>query len=179
MRGITCGGYDTDRIFVYHDAKPKLTPYEARPKESVISPSTQSWPEEIHNQLVPSRPVGGNPEFMAPFVLPCLLPTCMAQSAYREKSVETFIRMFSPYGDMRSANIDGKDMVRMLPELTASDEALRLSVVAIGTMELSNQTNNTDLARQGRGIYGKALVETRNALLDPARARSTAILVLA
>jgi hypothetical protein len=102
----------------------------------------------------------------------------MAQSAYREKSVETFIRMFSPYGDMRSANIDGKDMVRMLPELTASDEALRLSVVAIGTMELSNQTNNTDMARQGRGIYGKALVETRKALLDPARARSTAILVI-
>jgi hypothetical protein len=86
--------------------------------------------------------------------------------------------MYNPRGNMRSTKNEGKDVVDMMPQLSTSDEALRLAVLALGTVALSKQANDTDLARQGRGMYGKALVETRRALQDPVRSRSTAVLAI-
>jgi len=86
--------------------------------------------------------------------------------------------LYVPQGDLRRIHTEGKNFVDVTPRLTAHDEALRLTVLAIGTVALSRQVNDADLARQGRTIYTKALFETRRALQDPARARSTAVLVI-
>jgi hypothetical protein len=86
--------------------------------------------------------------------------------------------MYVPGGDVRNTNVEGKGFVDIVPRLKNKDEALRLTVLAIGTVALGNQTNDTSLTRQGRGIYGKALMETRRALQDPNRARSAAILLI-
>jgi hypothetical protein len=114
--------------------------------------------------------------------LPTLLdlydPTGLFLSAYRERSMESFMEMYKPRGNMRSTKNEGMDVANMMPQLSNYDEALRLAVLALGTVALSKQTNNTDLAQQGRSMYGKALVETRRALQDPVRARSTPILAI-
>lgn len=92
--------------------------------------------------------------------------------------MEAYIRVMFAATDMRSMSHSGKRVVGILPQLSASDEALRLATLALGTVALSSQNNDVALARHGRSIYGKALVETRRALQDPNRARSTAILAI-
>jgi hypothetical protein len=64
------------------------------------------------------------------------------------------------------------------PGLTAQDEALRLTVLAIGTVAMGTATGDKHLTRQGRTIYTKALVETQRALQYPVRARSTAVIAI-
>lgn len=65
-----------------------------------------------------------------------------------------------------------------MPRLNSQDEALRLAILAMGTLALSKQTNDSYLGQQGRNVYGKALAETRRALQDPSRVRSTAMLTI-
>lgn len=111
-------------------------------------------------------------------MFPYVLPPSLAQSAYSEKSLEAFVGMYVPRGDLSNTNAEGKELISMLPRINSQDEALRLAILAIGTLALSEQTSDTYLTRQGRGIYGKALAETRRALQNPNRARSTAILAI-
>jgi hypothetical protein len=111
-------------------------------------------------------------------LLPFVLPLSLTQSAYGEKSLEAFMTMYIPGGDLRSMSAEGKDLVGIIPQLTNSEEALRLAVLAIGTVALGNQTKDAGLTRHGRSVYGKALMETRRALQNPYRARSTAMLTI-
>jgi hypothetical protein len=111
-------------------------------------------------------------------VYPLVLPPSLAQSAYSEKTLEAFVGMYVPRGDLSSTNAEGKELIGMLPRINSQDEALRLAILAIGTLALSKQTNDTYLTRKGRDIYGKALSETRRALQNPSRARSTSILAI-
>lgn len=111
-------------------------------------------------------------------LFPRVLSASFAQSAYSEKSLEAFISTYVPRGDLSSTNEEGKQLVGMMPRLNSQDEALRLAIFAMGTLALSKQTNDSYLEQQGRNIYGKALAETRRALQDPSRARSTAMLAI-
>ncbi|RYZ17003.1 MAG: hypothetical protein EOP49_51105, partial [Sphingobacteriales bacterium] len=95
-----------------------------------------------------------------------------------EKSLEAFVSFYIPQTDPSATNWDGKEIVGMVPVLSTRDEALRLAILAIGTVALSKQTNDPSLARHGRNLYGKALVETRRALASPSRSRSTAVLAI-
>jgi hypothetical protein len=186
-RGIQCGGYDNDRIFVHHDSRPKNAYATASPIPPTAIGNTSSRrlhdarPNDVetNNQLASLRSINGLQALDAPFIFNHMpQSTSFAQSAYREKSVEAFMGMFAPATDMRSMSHAGREVVEILPRLSASDEALRLAILALGTVALGSQTNDTELARQGRSTYGKALVETRRALQDPNRARSTAILAI-
>jgi len=86
--------------------------------------------------------------------------------------------LYVPQGHIRNINAEGRDFVNMTPRLTADDEALRLTVLAIGTVAMAQKTTDADLAREGRKLYTKALVETRRALQNTVRARSTAVLAI-
>lgn len=86
--------------------------------------------------------------------------------------------MYIPHGDIRSTNTEGKDFVDMLPLLSIRDEALQMAVLAIGTAALGKTTNNEDLIRQGKLLYGKALRETAVAIRNPTRARSEAVFAI-
>ena len=137
-------------------------------------------PEAVENsmQVVPTRSATGGRRLNTPLPLSLLLPTSLIKSAYGEKSMEAFLNIYVPQGDLRSTNAEGKEFVDMMPRLTVHDEALRLAVLAIGTVALGKQTSDAGLAQHGRNLYGKALVETRRALQSPVRARSTAILAI-
>jgi hypothetical protein len=105
-------------------------------------------------------------------------PTSLFLTAYRQKSMEGFMTVYSQKTDMRDTINEGSDVAAMMPQLSNSDEALRLAVLAFGTVALSKQDNDANLARQGRNLYSRALVETRRALQHPVRCRSTAILAI-
>jgi hypothetical protein len=183
-RGTPCGGYDTDRVFVYHDAG------SGRPNEALqvsktvrntslgmLSPP-QTPPHRYDTQLISTT---SDRAYTSSDVLPMfprVLPTSLGQSAYSEKSLEAFVNMYVPRGDLSNTNAEGQQLVGMMPRINSQDEALRLAILAIGTLALSKQTNDSYLGRKGRGIYGKALAETRRALQNPSRARSTAMLAI-
>ncbi|KAH7407045.1 hypothetical protein DE146DRAFT_676307 [Phaeosphaeria sp. MPI-PUGE-AT-0046c] len=183
-RGIHCGGYDNDRIFIRHDSRPKYVSASASPNHptTIRSASSRQMQNAHLNEsagLVPFSTGNGLPATIMPFVfnrIPGV--TSLTQSAFREKSMEALMQTMFAATDMRSMSHAGREVVGILPKLSASDEALRLAVLALGTVALSSETNDTALARQGHGIYGKALVETRRALQNPDRARSTAILAI-
>jgi hypothetical protein len=128
-------------------------------------------------QVVPDR-FTKNQSPNSPPTLPFVLPISLSQTAYGEKSIEAFMRMYIPLGDMRSTNAEGRDFVDITSRIRNHDEALRLALLAIGTVALGKQTDDTSLTRHGRNLYGKALFETRRALQNPSRARSTAILAI-
>jgi hypothetical protein len=183
-RGTLCGGYDTDRVFVYHNAGNKpLVGCKPHIKHSTQSPDvevasfTQVQAFRDYIQVVPDGFIQSQSPYSPP-TLPFVLPISLAQTAYGEKSIEAFMRMYIPLGDMRSTNAEGRDFVDITSRLRNHDEALRLALLAIGTVALGKQTDDTNLTRHGRNLYGKALFETRRALQNPSRARTTAILAI-
>jgi hypothetical protein len=84
--------------------------------------------------------------------------------------------MYTPKGHYRDVTREREDFVEIIPVL--SDEALSVAMLALGTMALGKQTRDTNITRQGRGLYSKALVAMRTALQDPLRSRSTAVLAI-
>ncbi|KAJ4373270.1 hypothetical protein N0V83_003564 [Neocucurbitaria cava] len=100
------------------------------------------------------------------------------RSAYSERSLEAFLHIYLPGGDFRSTNTEGKDFINMLPILSIRDQALQMAVLAISTTALGKTTNNEDLVKQGRSLYGKALTETAVALRNPTRAKSEAVFAI-
>jgi hypothetical protein len=67
-----------------------------------------------------------------PALLDLFDPTGLFLSAYRQKSMEGFMNAYSPTADMRSTTNEGKIVVDVMPQLSDSDEALRLAVQALG-----------------------------------------------
>ncbi|KAH3965383.1 hypothetical protein HBI56_045430 [Parastagonospora nodorum] len=180
-RGLPCGGYDKDRVFIYHDAGVKRTTLASQYAQSprgassgMLSPP-ETPPTTSLISTTPAQAYSGSDVFS---MFPRVLSASFAQSAYKEKSLEAFISTYVPRGDLSSTNEEGKQLVGMMPRLNSQDEALRLAILAMGTLALSKQTNDSYLGQQGRNIYGKALAETRRALQDPSRARSTAMLAI-
>lgn len=110
-----------------------------------------------------------------PRPLSIMLPEHLLRSAYTEKTLEAFIHMYTPCGDLQATNIEGREFVDMLPLLTICDRALQMAVLAIGTALLGQTTGDQDLSQRGRYLYSKALSATAIALRSPARTKSEAL----
>ena len=139
---------------------------------------SQSQPSVNRMQVGPTRSVVSRRNVGPPLPLSFTLPASLCRSAYGEKSLEAFISFYLPKINASATNWDGKEIVGMVPALSTQDEALRLAISAIGTVALSKQTNDPDLARHGRILYGRALMETRRAIASASRSRSTAVLAI-
>lgn len=113
-----------------------------------------------------------------PRTISVMLPDNLLKSAYTEKTLDAFLQMYIPRGDVRATNAESKELVDLLPLLTIREEALQMAVLAIGTAALGQYSHDDDLKRKGRSLYGKALSETAVALRNPARAKSEALLVV-
>ncbi|CAO2652547.1 Nn.00g008300.m01.CDS01 [Neocucurbitaria sp. VM-36] len=186
-RGITCGGYDTDRIFVYQSAGfAKRGTFASTPKRdhdaAAWVPAGASAPHFPSRdvRITPVRAISktGNHSPGQPRPISVILPAGLTRSAYSERSIEAFLHMYIPGGDFQSTNVEGKDFVNMLPMLSIRDKALQMAVLAIGTAALGKTTHNEDLIRQGKSLYGKALTETAVALRNPTRATSEAVFAI-
>ncbi|KAH7066983.1 hypothetical protein BKA63DRAFT_523510 [Paraphoma chrysanthemicola] len=163
-RGTPCGGYDADRVFVYLDGGARKRHNSRAATASITLPDLGT--DSVGRRASPSLPSS------------VTLPASLCRSAYGERSLEAFISFYLPQINSAATNWDGKEIVGMVPALSTRDEALRLTLSAIGTVALSKQTQDPDLARHGRKLYGKALMETRRALASPTRSRSTAVLAI-
>jgi hypothetical protein len=106
------------------------------------------------------------------------LPDSLVRSAYSEKTVEAFLKMFNPKGVLRIQGTDAGEFVNILPLLSIRDEALQTAVLAVGITQIGTTTGDEVLTRQGRILYGKALKETAVALRNPTRANSESLLVV-
>ncbi|EOA85409.1 uncharacterized protein SETTUDRAFT_32615 [Exserohilum turcica Et28A] len=176
-RGIACGGYDSDRIFIYQRGGSNRSAPKGdtspTPKTYVDEPSRHSF------QIVPATSVSAievrNPSFTSVSILP---PAGLAKSAYSQKTIAAFLDMYNPAGTIETTNVDAKELVTLLPMLSTRDEALQMAALAVGIAQLGITTKNEHLTRQGRALYGKALKETAVALRNPARANSESILVV-
>ncbi|OAG01937.1 uncharacterized protein CC84DRAFT_1152037 [Paraphaeosphaeria sporulosa] len=162
-RGITCGGYDLDRMFV-HAAAPSY------PALVATAPHRTG-----RMQLGPVNMHAYNP-----VQLGTSLPHGLANSAYREKTLEMFFSMYLPQGDHnhRDLLIRPNNVIDLLSSTYASDEALKLAALALGTSMLGRTRGEQEWVRQGRRLYGQALRETRKALIDQQRANSDAMLLV-
>jgi hypothetical protein len=103
-----------------------------------------------------------------------------ANSAYREKTLELFLTMYLPHCDQNNGDlmVRPNNFVGALSRAYACDEALKLAVIALGASLLGKVESEEEWVRQGRKMYGKALKETRRALLDQKRANSEALLLV-
>ncbi|KAF2642176.1 hypothetical protein P280DRAFT_424988, partial [Massarina eburnea CBS 473.64] len=173
-RGIVCGGYDLYRMWITHTAVPtkkitRIRSFSNRRNNATISSSdafsTRTAPFQA---LSPSHPNG----------MGCY---SLATSAHTSNIVELFFNMWNPDNDnasdqMATHHVDGFE--NMMSSLYVQDEALRLALLAIGTGLLGKKKNDENLVRQGRILYGRGLKEMGNALTDPRRAHSEAILAV-
>ncbi|KAF1939939.1 hypothetical protein EJ02DRAFT_407614 [Clathrospora elynae] len=176
-RGMPCGGYDSDRIFIYQSGE-KSRP-DAKTGRNAASRKASSQPVPHSMQMVPVRtapdPVLRNSRSnSAPF----MLPDGFIRSAYSQKTIEAFLTMYNPKGVVRPTNTDLRDFVNILPILSTRDEALQMAVLAIGVTQLGITTGDHNLTLQGKSMYGKALKETAMALRSPTRASSEALLIV-
>jgi hypothetical protein len=71
-----------------------------------------------------------------------------------------------------------REYASLLPRLGLREDALRLTVLAIGSIVLGEGQNNIGMVHQGREFYGQALRELAMALKDPSRQRSDALLLV-
>ncbi|KAI4908596.1 uncharacterized protein J4E92_010789 [Alternaria infectoria] len=177
-RGIACGGYDSDRIFIYQKGSgptrpaPKLGRH-ATPEKSPGQPPRQGM------QIMQFNPVSTpGTQQTCSMSIPIMLPDALARSAYSEKTMATFLNMYNPQGVIHTTNTDAKEFVSLLPLLSTRDEALQMAALAVGITQLGVTSDNEALTRQGRTLYGKALKETAVALQNPARASSESLLVV-
>ncbi|KAI8932761.1 hypothetical protein NX059_010251 [Plenodomus lindquistii] len=163
-RGIVCGGYDTDRIFIYqaNEKRKKLPPPI---KETRLVP--------IKNTTNPNTSASRQPRPIS-----IELPDALRRSAYSEKTLDAFISMYIPHGQYRASNADSQGFVDVLPILIIRDKALQMAVLAIGTAALGRTTEDPNLNHQARDLYGKALTETAVALRDPNRAKGEAMMLV-
>lgn len=108
------------------------------------------------------------------------LPRDFALSAYSEISMEAYVNMYipqninSPYAILAEDN----NFVDILPMLSIRDLALHMAILAIGTAALGRASNDAVVLQQGKLLYGRALVEMGQALRDPRRAKSEALLAV-
>lgn len=163
-RGIVCGGYDTDRIFIYqaNEKRKKVAP---PPVEARMVPVKTASDANMRTSRQP-RPIS------------VVLPDALRRSAYTEKTLDAFISMYIPRGQYRASNADSQGFVDVLPILIIRDKALQKAVLAVGTAALGRTTDDETLNRQARALYGNALTETALALRDPIRANSEAMLLV-
>jgi hypothetical protein len=176
-RGITCGGYDSDRIFIYQSGGSNRSP--PKTGRNATTKGSPEQPLRYDMQMVQVK-AAPNPGIWnaQPAAFPVTLPDSLARSAYSEKTIATFLSMYNPKGSIRVDNTDAREFVSLLPMLSVREEALHMAVLAIGVTQLGTTMGNEDLTRQGRILYGKALKETAVALRNPARANSESLLVV-
>ncbi|USP80340.1 uncharacterized protein yc1106_07614 [Curvularia clavata] len=175
-RGIKCGGYDSDRIFIYQNGGsnrpvPKEAQY-ATTKTSPNQPSRQNW----QMAYKPAFALQRRDPLLTPVNIE--LPNGLAKSAYTEKTIAAFLEMYSPAGTAHAQNVYAKELATLLPLLNLRDEALQAATLAVGITQLGITTENKALTRQGRVLYGKALKETALALRNPSRANSEPLLAV-
>ncbi|KAL7777668.1 hypothetical protein CFE70_004335 [Pyrenophora teres f. teres 0-1] len=176
-RGIKCGGYDVDRIFIYQSSGANsLAPKASKPATTKVACEK---PHPYDTQMVcvtPACSQGMRDTRLNP--VPIMLPDSLARSAYKEITMATFLRIYNPQGVIRATNADAREFVSMLPLLSSRDQALQMAALAVGITQLGVTTDNEALTRQGRKMYGKALRETAVALRNPTRVASESMLVV-
>jgi len=163
-RGIICGGYDSDRIFIYQANEKRKKAAPPMGKTRMVPIKTASS-DDMRTPRKP-RPIS------------VVLPDALRRSAYTEKTLDAFISMYIPRGQYRASNTDSQGFVDVLPLLIIRDKALQMAVLAIGTSALGRTTDDEILNLQARSLYGRALTETAVALRDPTRAHSKAMLLV-
>lgn len=175
-RGIKCGGYDSDRIFIYQNGGssrpvPKEVQY-ATTKTSPNQPARQNWQMAHKSAFALQR----HDSLLTPINIE--LPNGLARSAYTEKTIAAFLEMYIPAGIAHAQNVYAKELATLLPLMNLRDEALQAATLAVGITQLGTTTENKALTRHGRILYGKALKETAVALQNPSRASSESLLAV-
>ncbi|XP_014553385.1 hypothetical protein COCVIDRAFT_107853 [Bipolaris victoriae FI3] len=178
-RGIKCGGYDSDRIFIYQQGT--LSRAAALKTDKCATVKTSPTQPDLHDYQV----VHHSKSTLAvqrcdvhPTPVNLILPQSLAKAAYSERTVAAFLEMYSPAGIIRNTNVDARELFNLLPLLSTRDEALQMATLAVGMTQLGITTGNESLTRHGRTLYGKALKETAMALRNPARANSKSLLIV-
>jgi hypothetical protein len=174
---MICGGYESDRIFIYQSGGSNRSP--PKTGRNATTKGSPEPPLRHDMQIVQAKAASNLGTWDArPPTFSVTLPVSLVRSAYSEKTVATFLSMYNPKGSIRVDNTDAREFVGLLPMLSVRDEALQTAVLAIGITQLGTTMGNQDLTRQGRTLYGKALKETALALRNPARASSESLLVV-
>ncbi|KAF2124875.1 hypothetical protein P153DRAFT_361038 [Dothidotthia symphoricarpi CBS 119687] len=174
-RGLTCEGYDVDRIFIYQKDRPERkalvitpprTPRGTTPDDVVRFGSDQGTEFYSSECSPPNTPIS--------------LPEGFALSAYSQISMEAYVHVFIPQNIHNPHAILAEDntFMNFLPMLCVHDPALRMAILAVGTAALGKTSNDAIVLQQGKVLYGKALVEMGRALRDPQRAKSEALLAI-
>ncbi|RMZ70785.1 c6 zinc finger domain [Pyrenophora seminiperda CCB06] len=176
-RGIKCGGYDSDRIFIYQSGGSNTSVLkESRQATTKIS---SEQPHRYGTQMICVRPACMlGIRNTRPNPVQIVLPDSLARSAYREQTMASFLRIYNPQGVIRATNADAREFVSMLPLLSSRNEALQMAALAVGITQLGVTSDDEALTRQGRTLYGKALRETAVALRNPIRVASESMLVV-
>ncbi|KAF2683818.1 hypothetical protein K458DRAFT_42760 [Lentithecium fluviatile CBS 122367] len=174
-RGLTCGGYDDDRIFINHSTGAEqvalLRPTVGGDSESDTVVSRASMP-----QL--SLPLDFR--IIDPSDIDIILPSNLSRSAYSVRILERFFALYAP--EQHATAISRADpsntffFTSILSTLYTRDEALRLALLSLGMAMQGTINADEEMMRQGRLLYGKGLKEMQQAISDKSRVNNEAIL---
>ncbi|KAF1994532.1 hypothetical protein P154DRAFT_624623 [Amniculicola lignicola CBS 123094] len=161
-KGLVCA-YDRDRVFV----------------RQYVHKAGSSSPPGSNDDA--SRAIVWRPYFVTPNLQTDIaLPLTLARSAHGEKSPEVFFEMYAPRSKTSGtrAGLCNDDLSNTLPRLYVQDDALKVALLAIASAVMGKETGDQALIAQGRALYGRGLQEMANALKDPDRAQSEALLAV-
>ncbi|KAF2120071.1 hypothetical protein BDV96DRAFT_610159 [Lophiotrema nucula] len=161
-KGLICGGYDRDRIFVNE--------YKPPSRESDNSARLVVWRSEGPERTLsktPSKTPSSTPDSIP-------LPQSLISTAYTEGTLGTFYYVYCPALRKISTN----HFADNLQALYGHDEALRVATLALSSASLGRATNDRVLIEQGRDLYGRALYELARAIKNPVRAKNDALLAV-
>ncbi|KAF2729457.1 hypothetical protein EJ04DRAFT_66749 [Polyplosphaeria fusca] len=147
-KGLVCGGYDRDRIFVHTTQQPP----------SPHPPSRLALGRQSH-ALTPLAQAQFQP---------------LMSSAYAESTLAAFWDEYFPSAN----KLTSSSFATFLPTLYTQDGALRLATLALGSALVSKIHSNRALFEQGRVFYGRGLQELTRAIRSPERAKSDALLAV-
>jgi hypothetical protein len=102
----------------------------------------------------------------------------LTRSAFGEKSTEAVLDIFLSTRIAKAGASFVSEYASLIPRLGLREDALRLTVLAIGLIVLGEGKKNRGMVHQGREFYGQALRELAMALKDTSRQRSDALLIV-
>ncbi|KAF2649819.1 hypothetical protein K491DRAFT_610061 [Lophiostoma macrostomum CBS 122681] len=177
QRGLVCGGYDEDRIFVDQNVRfPDIasTAVNRGPSRANSSSTRRhSPPRNIQIEALQYAQAG-----LALSQHGVVLPDSLARSAYNEKSIEMFRNSYAPSAlktSSAAAFSSANKFPDLLPALYVQDDALRLALLATSSATIGQATGDVWMMEQGKKLYSRALVEMSKAVKDPQRSRSPAV----
>jgi hypothetical protein len=175
QRGLDCGGYDEDRMFVDQNARFINT---ASTAVSRVPTRTRrpSPPRDTQNDALLFEQAG-----LALSRHEVVLRDSLARSAYNEKTIEMFRYAYAPTSGVYSsaaASSSANKFPDLMPTLYVQDDALRLALLATSAASTGQATGDVWMFEQGKQLYSRALGEMSKAVRDPQRSRSPAVLAV-